>query len=54
MRPNVSASFLKRSAKKPAVGTSTSSPGEKQLATADSSPPVPLEVISRTSATSVR
>ena len=54
MSPNVSASALNRSAKNPARGTSTSSPGEKQFAIADSSPPVPLEVISSTSADPVR
>ncbi len=48
--PKASASLANRSAKNPASGTRTSSPGEKQLATADSSPPVPLEVMSTTSA----
>ena len=48
-RPYAFAILAKRSPKKPATGTTTRSPGENRLATADSSPPVPEEVNTRTS-----
>jgi hypothetical protein len=46
--------LLQRSEKNPASGTSTSSPGESRFWIADSSPPVPDDVIRSTSAASVR
>ena len=52
--PIAVARLCHRSEKNPASGTSTSSPGEKTFWTADSSPPVPEEVIRSTSARSVR
>ncbi len=54
VRPIAVARLRQRSEKNPASGTSTSSPGEKTFWTADSRPPVPEEVISSTSARSVR
>ena len=53
-RPCASASLDQRSEKNPASGTSTSSPGENTFWIADSSPPVPDEVIRKMSALSVR
>jgi hypothetical protein len=54
VRPCASARPFQRSEKKPASGTNTSSPGENTFWIADSSPPVPDDVMRRTSARSVR